>query len=73
MVWSSTVPTITIHNVCEREQVAPELSFLCISLEDSKVTVFAYVTADSQAAGLKANDWVARALSAIGGKGNEKM
>ena len=35
------------------------------------MTVFAYVTAASQAAGFKANEWVSTSLSAVGGKGDD--
>jgi len=51
------------------------MSFLCISADSEKLTVFAYATdaAVAQAAGgVKANEWVSRTLQAVGGRGGGK-
>ena len=55
-------------------QVAPNLSFLCISesVGEGKVTVFAHCTDTAQKSGLHANAWVNRALKSVGGKGGGK-
>jgi alanyl-tRNA synthetase len=51
------------------KSVAPSLSFLCISSEEDKVTVFAHCTDAAQQAGLLANAWVASVMAEVGGKG----
>ena len=59
----------------EIKRVAGDLSFLCISADGDKLTVFAYATdaAVAQAGGgVKANDWVSRTLQAVGGRGGGK-
>jgi alanyl-tRNA synthetase len=53
-------------------QTAPELSFLCISAGDDKVTVFCQCTAAAQQAGLSANAWVSTVLATAGGRGGGK-
>jgi alanyl-tRNA synthetase len=53
-------------------QTAPELSFLCISPGDNKVTVFCQCTAAAQQAGLTANTWVSTVLATAGGRGGGK-
>lgn len=52
--------------------MAPNLSFLCISPEAEKVTVFASVTDEQQKMGLKANEWISATLKASGGRGGGK-
>ena len=49
-------------------QVSQDMSFLCISSDAEKLTVFAYATDAALAlkegeGGLRANDWVSRTLS----------
>jgi len=54
-------------------QVGNDFSFLCVSAETDKVTVFAYVSDAAQTTiGLKANDWVGKAVSVSGGRGGGK-
>lgn len=48
-------------------QVSADMSFLCISTDDEKMTVFAYATDAAVAlkegeGGVRANDWVSRTL-----------
>jgi len=54
------------------KKAAPTLSFLCLSFETDKVTVFAYATDDAQAKGVKANDWVSAVVSKLGGRSGGK-
>ena len=56
----------------EIKRVAADLSFLCISCEQDKVTVFSIVTDEAQKGGLKASEWVASAVTAAGGRGGGK-
>ena len=56
----------------EIKKVAPSLSFFCISQENDKVSIFASVSEDGQARGLKANEWVSYVLGNCGGKGGGK-
>jgi alanyl-tRNA synthetase len=52
------------------KKVAPELSFMCVSTETDKLTCFAVISevkdADNR---IRANEWVARAVEACGGRG----
>jgi len=56
----------------EISKVSKDLSFLCISADEEKITVFAKVTDEAQKTGLKANEWVSTALVACGGRGGGK-
>lgn len=56
-------PITCLHNV----QVSADMSFLCISSDAEKLTVFAYATDAAVAleegrGGVRANEWVARTL-----------
>ena len=50
------------------------MSFLCVSSDVDKITVFAYATDAelSNTNGIKANEWVFRTLQAVGGRGGGK-
>lgn len=57
----------------EFKKVAKDLSFLVVSAEESKLTVFAYVTEEAQKnMKLSANEWINNTLKAVGGKGGGK-
>jgi alanyl-tRNA synthetase len=60
------------RSIEEIKKVARSLSFLCISSDTDKLSVFAYVSGDARAAGVKANEWVSKTLQACGGKGGGK-
>ena len=49
------------------------MSFLCISSDSEKLTVFAYTSENSRTLNdIKANDWVSKTLEAVGGRGGGK-
>lgn len=56
----------------EIRKVAEGLSFMGVAPESDKITVFAVVTDQAQAAGLRANEWVAAAVASCGGRGGGK-
>ena len=56
----------------EIKKSAADLSFLGVSAEQDKITVFAVASDEAQAAGLKANEWVTAAIAAYGGRGGGK-
>ena len=56
----------------EIRKVAENMSFLGITEEQDKITVFAVVTDEAQKSGLKANDWVSASIASCGGRGGGK-
>ena len=56
----------------EIKKVDTEMSFIGISEDTSKLTVFAIVSDEGQKNGAKANDWVSAALAPCGGRGGGK-
>lgn len=56
-----------------KKATSDSVSFLCISAETSKVTVFSYVTESAlKSNSIRANDWVSKSLERFGGKGGGK-
>lgn len=57
-----------------RKVTADGLSFLLLfkDVENSKTAVFAFANDEAQKNGLKANEWVNKALEAVGGRGGGK-
>ena len=56
----------------EIKKVATDMSFIGVAAESDKITVFAIVTEEAQAAGLKANEWVSASIASCGGRGGGK-
>ena len=63
---------LTLYTNACLVQVAPGLSFLCLSSDESKIVAFAHCTEAAQEKGLRANAWVAEVLGSVGGKGGGK-
>merc|ERR1711988_282865 len=55
----------------EIKKVAPGVAFIGLSADDEKISCFSFVP-DEMVTDVKANDWVAKTLEVIGGKGGGK-
>ena len=56
----------------EMKKVHPDYSFMGISRENDKLTVFAFVSDAAQRKGMNAHEWVLAVVRACGGKGGGK-